>query len=257
MEHVTKLYNEPWWYFSRKDLHSELKRAALAKDGMGTVPTLKLGAHVERVDSKNGTVHLASGETFHGDVIIGADGIRSASGNSVFGKLPSRGEELSAYRCMIPSTGLKDDKDTAVLVDCAKVLIFIGPERRIVAYPCSSWDYMNFVCIFPDSSARRSQWNDKISVQDMLDGFKDFHHSIRKALSMASETGVWQLRHRIPLSTWIKGCYTLIGDAAHAMGPRKLPDSTYDLSCSCQLANSNHRLTLRSRSRRLPGNGGC
>ncbi|KAL1855919.1 hypothetical protein Daus18300_010898 [Diaporthe australafricana] len=179
MEHVTKVYNEPWWYFSRKDIHSELKRAALAEDGMGTTPALKLGAYVERVDPKHGTVHLASGETFHGDVIIGADGIRSASGNSVFGKLPSRSEELSAYRCMIPSTELKDDQDTAVLVDCAKVLIFIGPERRIVAYPCSSWDYMNFVCIFPESSGRRSQWNDKVLVQDMLDGFKDFHHSIK------------------------------------------------------------------------------
>lgn len=257
MEHITKIYDEPWWYFSRKDLHSELKRSALAEDGKGTAPTLKVGAHVERVDAEHGTVQLASGETFHGDVIIGADGIRSASGNSVFGKLPSGSEGLSAYRCMIPSTKLMDDPDTAVLVDCAKVLIFIGPERRIVAYPCSSWDYMNFVCIFPDSSERRSQWHDKILVQDMLDGFKDFHHSIRKALSMASETGVWQLRHREPLSTWVKGCYTLIGDAAHAMGPRKLPDSPCDLLSPCNLRNSNHRLTSRSRPRSLPSNGGC
>jgi salicylate hydroxylase len=224
---VTEKYKEPWWYFSRKDIHGELKRAALSPDGLGPIPRLVLGAHVGSVDVESQTVVLASGERFHGDVIIGADGIRSASGNSVFGKLQTVPEGLSAYRCMIRSEKLKENPTTEILVDSTKVLMMIAPDRRIVAYPCSNWDWINFVCIFPDSTDRRLQWNDKVTVDEMVQKFQDFHPSIPAALSMASSTGMWQLRDRVPLSTLVKGCYAMIGDAAHAMGPRKSWSPTF------------------------------
>ncbi|KAG7433601.1 FAD-dependent monooxygenase OpS4 [Fusarium oxysporum f. sp. raphani] len=214
-------YGEPWWYFSRKDIHAELKRAALSADGLGTTPRLKTGAHVERVDSKTGSVFLKSGESYKADLIIGADGIRSASGNSVFGKLETTPEGLSAYRCMIRTEELRKNPQTQVLTDSAKVLMVIGPDRRIVVYPCSSWDWMNFVCIYPDTSDRRLQWRSEVEVQDMVEKFKEFHPSIVAALSMASNAGVWQLRQRVPLPTLVKDCYALVGDAAHAMGPHQ------------------------------------
>ncbi|EWZ48885.1 hypothetical protein BFJ70_g7899 [Fusarium oxysporum] len=218
---VTQKYGEPWWYFSRKDVHAELKRAALSADGLGTTPRLKTGAHVERVDSKTGSVFLKSGESYKADLIIGADGIRSASGNSVFGKLDTTPEGLSAYRCMIRTEELRKNPQTQVLTDSAKVLMVIGPDRRIVVYPCSSWDWMNFVCIYPDTSDRRLQWTSEVEVQDMVEKFKGFHPSIVAALSMASNAGVWQLRQRVPLPTLVKDCYALVGDAAHAMGPHQ------------------------------------
>jgi len=221
MEYITSKYGEPWWYFSRQDLHRELKRAALCANGLGTTPRLVLGAQVSKVDLSNNEVLLASGQTYSADVIVGADGIRTASGTSVFGKMTSETQGLSAYRCMIPSQRMRQDPETEILVDSAKVLMIIGPDRRIVAYPCSSWEFMNFVCIFPDDTERRSQWNTHISIEEMVDRFRDFHPSITKALSMASSTGVWQLRDRNPLSGLVKGCYALVGDAAHAMGPRK------------------------------------
>ncbi|CZR68101.1 uncharacterized protein PAC_18000 [Phialocephala subalpina] len=221
MEMVTKKYNEPWWYFSRQDVHGELKRAALSMDGLGTTPHLELGAQVERVEIPGNIVHLKDGRTFAGDVIIGADGIRTATGNSVFGEMKSVSQGLSAYRCMIPSERMRKDPDTAMLVDSAKVLMLIGPDRRIVAYPCSSWEFMNFVCIFPDDTERRQQWGTNVTVEEMVEQFEDFHPSVAKFLGMATDTGVWSLRDRNPLSTLVKGTFVLIGDAAHAMGPRQ------------------------------------
>ena len=61
----------------------------------------------------------------------------------------------------------------------------------------------------------------KVTVQEMVDRFSDFHPAIVKALTNATETGVWQLRDRSTLPTLVKGCFALVGDAAHAMGPRK------------------------------------
>lgn len=222
MEVVTKKYGQPWWYFSRKDVHGELKRAALSTNGIGTTPILELDTQVERVDLESRKVYVKDGRTFQGDVIIGADGIRSASGNSVFGKLQTETQGLSAYRCMVPSDRLRNDPNMRVFIDSAKVVMIIGPDRRIVAYPCSSWDYINFVCIFPDTTERHIQWNNKVGVEEMVSVFADFHPSVTTALAMASDTGVWQLRDRKPLPALAKGEFALVGDAAHAMGPRKV-----------------------------------
>ncbi|KAE9377618.1 FAD/NAD(P)-binding domain-containing protein [Stipitochalara longipes BDJ] len=221
MEMVTKKYNEPWWYFSRQDVHGELKRAALSPDGLGTAPHLELGADVKRVEIPGNIVHLKDGRTFIGDVIIGADGIHTTTGNSVFGQMKSVSSGFSAYRCMIPTASMRRDPDTAMLVDSAKVLMLIGPDRRIVAYPCSSWEFMNFVCIFPDETERRQQWRTKVTVEEMVEQFKDFHPSVARFLGMATDTGIWALRDRDPLSTLVKGSFALIGDAAHAMGPHQ------------------------------------
>ncbi|KAJ6107575.1 salicylate hydroxylase [Penicillium sp. IBT 18751x] len=221
ISHATKKYGEPWWYFSRHDVHAELARAALSTDGLGNTPTLHLGNKVVHVDAKARSVTCSNGKVYTGDVIIGADGIHSASGKSVFGKLPVVGDGFSAYRCMIPTSKMRNNPETAILVDAAKVLIIVGPDRRIVAYPCSSWETMNFVCIFPDDRKLEHQWSTEVSVQEMVDMFKDFHPCVTTFLSMASNTGVWQLLDREPLSTLVNGPFAMIGDAAHAMGPHQ------------------------------------
>jgi hypothetical protein len=43
---------------------------------------------------------------------------------------------------MIPTARMREDAKTAMLADCAKVLMFTAPDRRIVAYPCSSWAFL-------------------------------------------------------------------------------------------------------------------
>lgn len=122
---------------------------------------------------------------------------------------------------MIPSERIRNDPYIKILVDSVKVVMIIGPDRRIVAYDCSSWEYINFVCIFPDITERHIQWNNKVRVEEMAKAFANFHPSITTALVMASDTGVCQLRDRKPLPALVKGDFALVGDAAHAMGPHK------------------------------------
>ncbi|KAJ2890851.1 FAD/NAD(P)-binding domain-containing protein [Zalerion maritima] len=222
MEMVTKKYGDPWWYFSRADIHSELKRTALSPDGLGNPAHLETGAKVCTVDPAAGTVTLEDGRVLTGDVIIGADGIRSTTGKAVFrSKIQTVDGGMSAYRCMISSAQLRADPLTAPLVDCAKVLMLMAPDRRIVVYPCSSWDFMNFVCIFPDDQPRTSQWTSQVAVETMIATFADFHPAIPKMLGMATDTGVWKLLDREPLENLVQDKFALIGDAAHAMGPHQ------------------------------------
>ncbi|KAF4556626.1 FAD-binding domain-containing protein 58 [Elsinoe fawcettii] len=221
MDFITRKYGQPWWYFARHDVHAELKRAATSPQGLGMAPTMVEGCRVERVDIDTGTVNTSTGKSYQGDVIIGADGIRTASGNSVFGRTKTVSHNLSAYRWMTPTSKLEADPDTATLIDCAKVIVIIGPDRRVIAYPCSSWKYMNFVGIFPDTTDRRMQWDEKVSVEQILETFKDFHPTVLKALGMADGMGVWQLRDKDPLDCLVKHQFALIGDAGHAMGPHQ------------------------------------
>ncbi|GKT46107.1 salicylate hydroxylase [Colletotrichum spaethianum] len=221
MAPVEARYGAPWWYFSRQDIHTELKRAALSPKGLGMPAKLLLGAGIEHVDLESNTVHLRDKRTFHGDVIIGADGIRSPSGTSVFGSLPYEKTGFSAYRFMVPSQPIRDDVDTAQFVDCAKVIMILHGAYRIVIYPCAGWETLNFACIFPDDIERRHQWDTKVSVDDLVETFKHLHPAVVKMLSMAEDVGVWALRDREPLSQIVKGRFSLIGDAAHAMLPHQ------------------------------------
>lgn len=236
MEVVTKKYGDPWWYFSRADIHQELKRTALSPTGLGTPAHLETGAKVSTVDAASGKVTLEDGRVFTGDVIIGADGIGSTTGKAVFpSDIQTVDSGMSAYRCMISSARLRADPLTAPLVDCAKVLMLIAPDRRIVVYPCSSWEFMNFVCIFPDDRPRTAQWTSQVDVNEMVATFADFHPAIPKMLGMATETGVWKLLDREPLENLVRDKFALIGDAAHAMGPRMSspnpPHTTSSLPC--------------------------
>lgn len=136
---------------------------------------LELGAHVESVDLETRTVRLSSGKTYTGDAIVGADGIRTSTGKSAIGDtIKSLNTSFSAYRCLLKSSKLREDPDLAFFVDCAKVLLIVGENRRIVIYPCSSWEYLNVVGIFPDDSDRRAQWRERVQFKTWSTNFASF-----------------------------------------------------------------------------------
>lgn len=220
---IEEKYGEPWWYFSRYDLHCELKRVALSADGLGSAAQLILGAKVVELDLERNSVLCANGEKYDADVIIGADGIRSACAKAIHGESAPVPSGFSAYRCLIASDALKNDAETAHFTDTPKVMMLIGSDRRIVLYACSSGTSINLVCIFPDTDARLqdNQWRSRASVADMVGKFTDFHPSVAKMLGYATHTGVWQLRDKDPLDRLVSGRLVLVGDAAHAMLPRK------------------------------------
>lgn len=69
--------------------------------------------------------------------------------------------------------------------------------------------------MMPSSSSGASQSRQTCS-SGLLNSDKDFTSN-----SAAPSCNLWQLREQDPLETWTKGRVILIGDAAHAMLPRK------------------------------------
>jgi salicylate hydroxylase len=73
-------YGSPYWLIHRADFQAILFDAAKA---VGV--DIRLGCYVVSVDVSGPRAMLASGETLQGDVVIGADGIRSPTRKALLG----------------------------------------------------------------------------------------------------------------------------------------------------------------------------
>ncbi|OCH84483.1 FAD/NAD-P-binding domain-containing protein [Obba rivulosa] len=182
--------------------------------------TLRLGATVVSVDPEAPSATLATGEVVHGDLIIGADGVKSFIQRVVLGK-PSSAEPTgdAVYRAIIPTALMRADPELRPFVDTPEMTGWMGPQRHIMAYNIRAEEY-NIVLAHPDDGSVES-WTAKGSADKMRADFADFEPRVQKLLSFVDSTLKWRLMDRQPLETWVHpaGRVTLLGDACHAMLP--------------------------------------
>ena len=78
---------------------------------------------------------LSTGETISGDLIIGADGVKSVLREVVIGK-PDRPEPTgdAAYRAIIPTEVMMEDPDLRPFVETPEMTAWMGPGRHLMAY---------------------------------------------------------------------------------------------------------------------------
>lgn len=215
----TEHYGEDRICFHRVDLHSGLRQAALDSGA-----EIKTASRVAKVDAEAGTVTLESGETMTADLIIGADGIRSAVRTAVVGDhdgaLPTG---LSAFRTLVPIQDLKAIRDLpeGVQLGDSQTLMIVGRDCRLVMGPSRSGTVLGVVGLVPDTEDIKgaTSWNMEASTEDFLKSFEGFPEWTREIIRRSVEPSIWQMRDIAPLSTWSKGKAVLIGDAAHAMLP--------------------------------------
>ena len=99
--------------------------------------TLRLGARVVNVDPDADTpsLTLASGEVVHGDLIVGADGVKSLVQRVVLGHTnPAEPTGDAVYRAIVPSHLLLADPELKALVDVPEMTGWMGPRRHVMAY---------------------------------------------------------------------------------------------------------------------------
>lgn len=162
-------------------------------------------------------------------------------------KLFSSGK--AAFRFLVPREVAEADPFTAPLVqDKNALVLWFGPTKRIIMYPCNDNSLLNFVCIHPDAESHASShedgeraaprdphdeaglrtdpeagWNKKQGeVDQLLKVYEDFQPAVKALLSKAdpAELKVWQLLDMDKLPTWTAGKLVLLGDAAHPFTPR-------------------------------------
>ncbi|KAI0942295.1 hypothetical protein AcW1_002961 [Taiwanofungus camphoratus] len=122
-------FHAPYYHIHRADFHKLLYD--LAAPNM----TLRLNSTVVAVDPEAPSLTLASGEVAHGDLIIGADGVKSTIQQIVLGyAAPAQPTGDATYRALIPTQLMLADPDLKSFVEIPEMTIWMAPRRHLVGY---------------------------------------------------------------------------------------------------------------------------
>jgi FAD-dependent urate hydroxylase len=188
---------------------AELQAALLTALGDGCV---RLGVEVTGFSQDDGgvTVRLASGAEESADVLIGADGLRSAVRRQLAGDGDPIYEGFTAWRGEIPAGRLKLDAGTG--------RNWWGRGGEFLAFPLTDGRIYWAGTANAPKSARPGPGGHKQDVLDRFNAWEDLVNSIIRATAPEAilRTDIYD---RPALGTWSVGRVTLLGDAAHPMTP--------------------------------------
>ncbi|QRV81381.1 FAD-binding domain protein [Ceratobasidium sp. AG-Ba] len=226
-------HGAPYYHIHRADFHKLLYDI--------TVPLidLRLNSLVTSIDPDAPSITLKSGETFKCDLIVGADGVKSAIREVVVGHVDrpvDTGD--AAYRAIVPTDKLLADPELRSLVEHPEMTGWMGPGRHIMGYCIRAKKEYNMVLLHPDDGATES-WSAEGSGDAMRKDFEGWEPRVEKLLAMVPSTLKWALRDRLPLDTWIhkSNKVVLLGDACHPMLPYRAQGAAMAIEDGCVLGN--------------------
>ncbi|KAJ6186171.1 hypothetical protein N7519_007472 [Penicillium mononematosum] len=228
LKEANKRWQHPWLLAHRVDLHRNLKRIATTATKTRDAIPLRTASRVVQVVAETASITLEDGSQFHGDVVLGADGVHSVTRHAVpGGQLKAECRGKSAFRFLVSKEAAANDPITAKLVQHpGELSIWYGNDSRIIMYPTSDNTVLNFVLIHPeDESAADSDnsWGQQGNLEKMLQIFDGFDPTILRLLGKADpqSVNVWKLLDMDIVPQWHHHRLALLGDAAHPFLPHQ------------------------------------
>lgn len=205
-------FGAPYYHLLRADLIDVLAEAIQREPSV----TLHCNASVRSVDQIPKGVEVdSSAGTFHGDVLIAADGVHSSLREAIFGEANARFTGQAAWRLLVSRSALNDCDVPA------ETGVWWGPGKHFVAYPVNQGRSVNCVCVVEAKQWTEESWTQKGRAQDLAEDFKGWHPNLQALIAAAdpAEVRQWALLDRPTLDRWYSGRVVLMGDACHPSLP--------------------------------------
>ncbi|EPQ55308.1 monooxygenase [Gloeophyllum trabeum ATCC 11539] len=202
---------------------------------------IRLGCRVlEYLEERGRAGVRVNGETIWGDVVVGADGVRSKARELVLGYYDKpKSSGYAIYRAWFDSAPLLKDPLTKHLVENGDTHTgWLGPDVHFLAASLKNGKDFSWVCTHRDEADIEESWSYPGKIEDALKVIEGWDPVVRRIVELTPECVDWKLVYRDPLPTWIsKEARTcLVGDAAHPFLPTSIQGASQAMEDGCVLA---------------------
>ena len=214
-------FSYPYWHLHRADLLKELVAALSCR--------VELDASIVSYTENEHqvSIELQDGRSFDGDLLIGADGIKSVIRKQLLseskeGAIKPRFTGNVAWRGVVNRGDLPNDFMPTIASN------FMGEGKHMVVYYLRDKQLVNFVAVVESKAIDQEQadaldesWTQQAPWQDLKVEFEGWHPTVQTIIDAMRDQPCfkWALHDHSPLKNWSTSRVTLLGDAAHATLP--------------------------------------
>ncbi|KAJ3993829.1 hypothetical protein F5050DRAFT_620234 [Lentinula boryana] len=193
------------------------------------------------------------------DVLVGADGVKSAVRAGVLGEKArwAKGEGrwkeaaeilqhvdpiwsgANAYRALIPAQKLQAIAPNHQVLHTPGVQ-YLGKQGYILAYRISGGKFVNLVAFVVqhhlENTTFNGPWMSTVDVSAFSSTFTHWEPDVQILLSCVEKPMQWAIHTVRPMQSFVSGRVALLGDAAHSMTPHQGSGAGQAIEDACILA---------------------